>query len=63
MINEPAQKKEKPSSYIDLIFTLLPILAIDSKAHPLLRPNCHNKIVFEKFNLEIYHFIQFYRES
>ena len=41
------------SSCIDFIFTSLLYLVIDSGVHSSLHPNCHHKIVYDKFNLEI----------
>ena len=34
----------------------------ESGVHPPLQPNCHNQIVFAKFNLKIYHPPQYLRE-
>ena len=41
------------SSCIDFIFTSRLYLVIDSGVHSSLHPNCHHKIVYDKFNLEI----------
>ena len=43
------------SSCIYLIFTSQPNLISDSGVHSLLYPNCHQKIVFAKLNLNIVH--------
>ena len=39
------------ASCIDLIFTDQPNLVINSGVHPSLRPNCHQQIIYCKFNL------------
>ena len=44
---------ENSSSCIDLIFTSQPNLIVESGVHPSLHPNCHQQIVFAKFNLMI----------
>ena len=41
------------SSCIDLIFTSIPNLIINSGVHSSLHPNCHYQIVYAKFSLEI----------
>ena len=46
------------ASWIDLIFTSQPNLAMHSCVHPSLHASCHHQIVLGKFNLTI-----FYRPS
>ena len=42
------------SSYIDLVFTSLLNLIIDSGVHSSLHPTiCHDQMAYTKFNLEI----------
>ena len=53
LINEPTHLWENSSSFIDLIFTLLPNLVLESGVHLSLHHNCHYQIVFAKFNLMI----------
>ena len=53
VIKEPTHILNTSSSCIDLIFTSLPNLIIDSGLHSSLHPNCHHQIVYAKFNLEI----------
>ena len=50
-INEPKYILNNSSSCIDLIFNFQPNILIESGVHPSLHPNCHNQIVFAKFNL------------
>ena len=44
---------DEGASCIDLIFTSLSNLIIDSGVHSFLHPNYHHQIVYAKFNLEI----------
>ena len=53
VIKEPAHILNTSSACIDLIFTSLPNIIIDSGVHSSLHPNCHHQIVYAKFNLEI----------
>ena len=53
VIKEPTHILNTSSSCIDLIFTSLPNIIIDSGVHSSLHPNCHHQIVYAKFNLEI----------
>ena len=53
MIKEPTHILNTSSLCIDLIFTSLPNLIIDSGVHSSLHPNYHHQIVYAKFNLEI----------
>ena len=53
MIKEPVHKLDTSSLFIDLIFTPLPNLIIDSGVHSSLHPDCHHQIVSVEFNLEI----------
>ena len=62
IIKDPTHILDKVSSCIDLIFTSQPNLIIESGVHPALYPNCHHQVVYEKFNLQIYHPPQYYRE-
>ena len=53
VIKEPTHILNTSSSCIDLIFTSLPNLIIDSGVHSSLNPNWHHQTVYAKFNLEI----------
>ena len=52
-INEPTYILNNSSSCTDLIFNSQPNLLIESGVHPSLHTNCHNQIIFAKFNLNI----------
>ena len=62
VIKEPTHILSTFSSCIDLIFTSLPNLIIDSGVHSSLHPNCHHQIVYAKFNLEIIYPLPYLRE-
>ena len=53
LINETTHLLENSSLCIDLTFTSLPNLVVESGIHPSLHANCHHQIVFAKFNLMI----------
>ena len=53
IINKPTYILENLSLCIDLIFTSQPNLSIESGTQPSLHPNCHNQIIYAKFNLEV----------
>ena len=55
IIKEATHILESSSSCIDLIFTTLPNLVVESGVHPPLHLNCHHQIVFAKFHLQIYY--------
>ena len=55
IITEATHILESSFSCIDLIFTTQPNLVVESGVHPSLLPNCHYKIVFAKFDLQIYY--------
>ena len=52
MIKEPIHILDPSSICIDLIFTSHPNFIVESGVHPSLYPNCHDQIVYAKFNLE-----------
>ena len=53
VIKEPTHILDTSFSCIDLIFTSLPNLIIESGVHSSLHSNCHYQTIFGKFNLEI----------
>ena len=53
LINEPTHIQRNSSSYIDLIFTDRPNLAVNSGVHASLHPNSHHQVVHTSFNLNI----------
>ena len=53
LIQESTHILNLSSSCIDLIFTSQPNLAMESRVHSTLHPNCHHQVVFAKFNLFI----------
>ena len=53
MIKEPTHILDTSSSCIDLMFTSLPNLIIDSGVHSSVHRNCHHQIVYAKFKSEI----------
>ena len=54
-INEATHILESSSSHIDHIFTTQLHLVVESGIHPSLYPNCHHRIVFSKFYLQIHY--------
>ena len=52
IINEPTH--ENSSYCINFTFTSQPNLVVDSGIHPFSHPNCHDQIVYVKFNLKIH---------
>lgn len=54
MINNPTHTSDTYSSCIDLIFVSQPNLIAESDVHAFLHLNCHNQIIFRKFNLKNY---------
>ena len=55
IIKEATHLLKSSSSCIDLIFTTQPNLVVESGVHSSLHTNCHNQIVFAKFNLQIHY--------
>ena len=53
IIKEPLHIPENSSSCIDLVFTSLPTLIVDSGTHHAVYPNCH-QIICAKFNVQIH---------
>ena len=51
LISDPTHLLPNSLSYTDLIFTDQPNLTVDCGAHPSLHPNCHQQIIYCKFNL------------
>lgn len=47
---------------MDLIFTMHPNVLVESGVHSSLHPNCHHQVLFQKFNLQIYHSPPYLRE-
>ena len=63
IIREPTLILDNTSSCIDLIFTSQPDLITESGVDPSLHPNCHHRIVYVKFNLQIYFPSPYLRED
>ena len=59
IIKELTYLLDNSSSCIDLIFTFLPNMVIDSGVHASLHSNCHHQIIFSCFYLDHqeFHFI------
>ena len=55
IINEPTHITENFSTCIDLLFTSQSNLVIESGVHSSLYPNCHQQIIFAKFDLRIFY--------
>ena len=55
LIQLPTHILNSSSSCIDLIFTSLPNLVMESGIHSSLYSNCHHQIVFAKFDLSIFY--------
>ena len=55
LINKPTHLLDSSSSCIDLIFTSLPNLDMESGVQSSFHPNCHHQLVFPKFVLSIYY--------
>ena len=53
LISEPTHILQNLSPCIDLIFTDQPNLVINSGIKPSLHENCHHRITYAKFNLQI----------
>ena len=62
IIKEPLHIPENSSSYIDLVFTSLPTLIVDSGTHHAVHPNCHHQIICAKFNVQIHYSSPYTRE-
>ena len=62
VIKEPTHILHNSSSCIDLIFASQPNLITESGVRPSLHPNCHHRLIYAKFNLQIYYPPQYYRE-
>ena len=55
IIKEPTHILDTSVSWIDLFFTSQLELVMDSGVHASLHVNCHHRIIFAKFNLQIYY--------
>ena len=55
IIKEPTHVLENSSSFIDLIFTTQLNVVLESGVHHSLPQNCHQQIIFGKFNLKVYY--------
>ena len=55
IIKEPTQILENSSSCIDLIFTTQTNMVLESGVHHSLHQDCHDQIIFAKFNLKVYY--------
>lgn len=53
LISDPTHIAQHSSSCIDLIFTNQLNFIIDNGLQSSLHPNCHDQVVFSKFNLKI----------
>ena len=53
-IKEPTHIVDNSRSCIDLIFTSQPNMVIDSGVHASLHSNCHNQVIYAKFDLKIF---------
>ena len=62
IIKEPLHIPENSSSYIDLVFTSLPTLIVDSGTHHAVHPNCHHQIICAKFNVQSHYSSPYTRE-
>ena len=54
VIKVPTHILDNSSTCIDLFFISQPNLIIESGVHPPLHPNCHDQIVYSKFNFLIH---------
>ena len=55
LIKKPTHILGNSPSFIDLIFTSHPSLAMESGVHPSLHSNCQQQITYAKFNLKIHY--------
>ena len=55
LLKEPTYLSDNCRSCIDLIFTSQHNLIVDFGIHPSLHENCHNQIVYSKFDLKIFY--------
>ena len=55
IINDATHILPLSTSCIDLIFTNLPNLVINTGTHPLLHQYCHNQVIFAEINLKVYY--------
>ena len=55
LIHGPTHILGRSSSCIDLIFTALPNIVLNSGVHSSLHANCHHQILFAKFDLKIHY--------
>ena len=62
LIHDPTHILGKSTSCIDLIFTSQPNMVVNAGVHSSLRVNCHDQIVFAKFDLKIYYLPPYERE-
>ena len=61
-IKAPTHISDNSSSCIDLLFASQPNVIVESGVHPSLPPNCHHRIIYAKFNLQIYYPPQYDRK-
>ena len=54
-LKESTHISENYRSCIDLLFTSQPNLVVDFGIHPSLHENCHNQIIYSKFDLKIFY--------
>ena len=62
LIKEPAHILIDSSSCIDLLFTSQPNLVMESGVNSSLHQNCHNQIIYAKFNLKMFYPPSYERE-
>ena len=63
LIQEPTHNLSNSSSFIDLVFTSQPNLVMESRVHSSyviheyssLNENCHNQLIYTKFNLKMWY--------
>ena len=55
LIQEPAPILSNSSSCIDLVSTSQPNLVMESGGHSSLHENCHDQLVYAKFNLKVWY--------
>ena len=62
IINEPTHIQGQSVSCIDLIFSSQPNLVMTSGIHSSFHQNCHQQIIFAKFNLKVHYAPPYERE-
>ena len=55
ILKETTHISDNYRSCIDLTFTSQPNLVVDFGIHPSLHENCHNQIIYDKFDLKIFY--------